>query len=83
MSTKKILIFSITILFLVPSNAQAYLDPGSGSFIIQMIIAFLASIVIFFKNGTIYIKNLILKFVNFFSKKKNFNQKLDKKFKKD
>ena len=51
--------------------AHAYLDPGTGGFIIQMIIAFIATALIFFKNGILYIKNFFLKIVNFF-KKKNY-----------
>ena len=51
--------------------AHAYLDPGTGGFIIQMIIAFIATALIFFKNGILYIKNFFLKILNFF-KKKNY-----------
>jgi hypothetical protein len=32
-------LFVMCVLFLVPSDAYAYLDPGSGSFIIQIILA--------------------------------------------
>lgn len=82
MNIKKIIAYLGITIFLVPSNALAYLDPGSGGFIIQMLIAFIASIVIFFKNGMMYIKNFFSKFVNLFSKKKT-DEKLDKEEKQD
>lgn len=82
MNIKKIISYLGIIIFLVPSKALAYLDPGSGGFIIQMLIAFIASIVIFFKNGMMYVKNFFLKFVNLFSKKKT-NEKLDQEEKQD
>lgn len=64
-----ILIFFV---FIQSLPAHAYLDPGTGGFIIQMIIAFIATALIFFKNGILYIKNFFFKFVNFF-KKKNYD----------
>ena len=44
MTSGKFHLFASTILlgiglFLIPSNAHAYLDPGTGSYILQMIIA--------------------------------------------
>jgi hypothetical protein len=74
-------LFLIAIIIFTPSNALAYLDPGSGGFIIQMLIALVASTVIFFKNGMMNVKNFFIKYVNFFFKKKN--HKLDNKVKKD
>ena len=44
---KKILIYlisNIIAIFLIVTNAYAYLDPGSGSFILQAIIGFLAAL---------------------------------------
>ena len=79
MKIKDLIKYVIVISFLVPSNAYAYLDPGSGGFIIQMLIAFIASIVIFFKNGMMYVKNFFFKFSNFFLKKKTDKQKENKK----
>jgi len=34
----------VILLFLIPVNAYAYLDPGTGSFIIQLIIAAIAGV---------------------------------------
>lgn len=75
---KKIILYLTIVLILGSSNAYAYLDPGSGGFIIQMLIAFIASIVIFFKNGMMYVKNFFLKFLSFFSKEKINNQNENK-----
>ena len=50
----------LTNLFL--PSANAYLDPGSGSIIIQAIFAALAAVVVFFG----YIKNSIIGFVKKF-----------------
>jgi len=66
----KILIINF-IFFTLP--AHAYLDPGSGGFIIQMIIAFFISILIFFKSIWYKTKELISKIFKFFSKKKDIN----------
>ena len=64
-----IYLFSNSIaIFLIVTNAYAYLDPGTGSFILQAIIGFLAALSAgFLYNWT--------KFKNFFLKlfKKNFN----------
>ena len=51
------LIILIFFAFIQSLPAHAYLDPGTGGFIIQMIIAFIATALIFFKNGILYIKN--------------------------
>ena len=75
MNIKKLVNYLIVILLLNPSFAFAYLDPGSGGFIIQMLIAFVASIVIFFKNGMMYLRNFFSKFLSLFSKKKVEDQK--------
>ena len=53
-------------IFLIVTNAYAYLDPGTGSFILQAILGFLAAA----SAGFIYywtkVKNF---FLNFFKKK--------------
>ena len=69
------LIILIFFTFIQSLPAHAYLDPGTGGFIIQMIIAFIATALIFFKNGILYIKNFFLKIVNFFKKKNYDNEK--------
>ena len=38
------LIVNIISIFLIITNAYAYLDPGTGSFILQAILGFLAAI---------------------------------------
>ena len=52
----------IVISFTLPQQAYAYFDPGTASFIIQSIIAFLGSVLIFISNPIRYIKNFINKF---------------------
>tara|TARA_Y100000816_G_scaffold231791_1_gene177104 strand:- start:148 stop:378 length:231 start_codon:yes stop_codon:yes gene_type:complete len=69
---KKILIYlisNIITIFLIVTNAYAYLDPGSGSFILQAIIGFLAA--------------LSASFIYYWTKVKNFFLKLFKKNKND
>ena len=74
MNTYKTLSLVIVYFFLSGGDAFAYLDPGSGGFILQMLVAFVASLIIFFKNGMAYLKNFFLKMLNFRKKKiKNFN----------
>ena len=57
--------------FLFTANAFAYFDPGTGSYIIQLILAFLASCYFFITNPVKFIKEKI----------KNFREKnkVDKK----
>ena len=67
---KKILIFftyNIIAIFLIVSNAYAYLDPGTGSFILQAIIGFLAAVSAGFLYYWTKVKNFFLKIF----KKKN------------
>ena len=66
----QIFLINLFSLILVFSNAYAYLDPGTGSFILQAIMVFLAAI----SAGFIYywtkVKNFFLKIF-----KKNSNDK--------
>ena len=48
--------------FLLVSNAYAYFDPGTGAFILQAIISFLAAIVFYLGYPVRYIKQLYKKF---------------------
>lgn len=59
-----IAILSITIFF--PNNVYAYIDPGTGSLILQVIIASIAAFIAFSKNTLNYIKK---KLRNFYKKK--------------
>ncbi|MFH1561459.1 MAG: hypothetical protein ABID04_02675 [Patescibacteria group bacterium] len=62
-TTVKLNFVFVLILLIVPPKAHAYLDPGSGSYLIQILIASLA--------GTGYILKLNWqKIKDFFSKKK-------------
>ena len=45
--------------FLFTSKASAYFDPGTGSYIIQLILAFLASCYFFITNPIKFIKEKI------------------------
>ena len=66
---------SLILLFLyivIPNKVFAYFDPGSGSFLIQIFLAFFASCVVFFKNPITFIKNYL-------KQKKENKYKEDKK----
>lgn len=71
MNLKKTLIF-LLLYIVIPNNAFAYFDPGSGSFLIQIFLAFFASCVVFFKNPITFIKNYL-------KQKKENKHKEDKK----
>ena len=62
-------IFLLTFLF--DAAAFAYLDPGSGSFLIQMLVAFLATLTFYFRTLIDFIKSSIQKIKNFLKKKKD------------
>ena len=60
-------------MFFVVTNVYAYLDPGTGSFILQAIIGFLAALSAGFLYYWTKLKNFFLKFF----KKNNNNEKAD------
>mgnify|MGYP001456225580 CR=1 FL=1 len=63
------MIYKILIVFIlinIPSIAHAYIDPASGGFIIQGIIAFMAALIFYLKNPLL----LLRKIKDFFSKNK-------------
>ena len=62
------LIYNIIAIFLIVTNAYAYLDPGTGSFILQAIIGFLAAISAGFLYYWTKVKNF---FIKLFKKNKN------------
>tara|TARA_E500000178_G_C16783057_1_gene644511 strand:- start:511 stop:741 length:231 start_codon:yes stop_codon:yes gene_type:complete len=73
---KKTLIYltsNIIAIFLIVTNAYAYLDPGTGSFILQAIIGFLAALSAGFLYYWTKVKNFFLKFF----KKNNNDEKTD------
>ena len=59
--------------FFINTNAYAYLDPGTGSFILQAIIGFLAAI----SAGFIYYWNKVKNFFLKIFKKNNLDEKTD------
>ncbi len=67
------LILNIIAIFLIVTNAYAYLDPGSGSFILQAIIGFLAALSASFLYYWTKVKNFFLKLF----KKNNNDEKTD------
>ncbi len=73
-------LFIYLILILFPTQAFSYFDPGSGSYLIQLFIAFIASCYFFITNPIQFIKS-------FFNKKKdkdlekNQNEKTENKSK--
>ena len=75
MNNNKNKFFSLlTIFILLPVNAYAYFDPGTGSYIIQIILAFLASCYFFITNPIKFIKNYFKKI-----KKKSKDDNLEEK----
>ena len=63
-------IFLFVLLSLFSKPVLAYLDPGSGSFILQFIMGILAAIGSFFVFYFNKAKEMISKFFSFFKKKK-------------
>lgn len=59
--------------FFINTNAYAYLDPGTGSFILQAIIGFLAAISAGFLYYWTKVKNFFIKIF----KKNNIDEKTD------
>jgi hypothetical protein len=66
----KITLILLFLYIVIPNKAFAYFDPGSGSFLIQIFLAFFASCVVFFRNPITFIKNYL-------------KQKKEKKYKED
>jgi hypothetical protein len=60
--------------FFIVTNAYAYLDPGTGSFILQAIIGFLAALSAGF---LYYFTKVKIFFLKIFKKKNNNNEKSD------
>ena len=67
-----ILLYSSIINFVFISQSYAYLDPGTGSIILQMLAAIIAGILAFSQYLKIKIKKI---FSNFFKSKNNKNKK--------
>jgi uncharacterized membrane protein len=58
---KNIFIFSYLYFYFLVNNSHAYFDPGTGAFILQAIITFLAAIVFYLGYPIRYIKQLYKK----------------------
>ena len=69
--TLLVVIFFLAFVF-YPRNAWAYLDPGSGSFILQFIIAGLVGFSFMLKS---FFKNLFAKIFRLFSRSRQDDQK--------
>lgn len=67
---KKILITSLILVTFINNNAYAYLDPGTGSIILQTILGAIAA-------GTTLISIYWAKIKNFFKKKFKKQDKID------
>ncbi len=75
---KKILIyltFNTIAIFLIVTNAYAYLDPGTGSFILQAIMGFLAALAAGFLYYWTKVKNF---FLRLFKKNNNYEKTDDR-----
>ena len=57
----KILNLLLILIFFLPNTSYAYLDPGSGSLILQALLAASAAVLAFFKKIKNYVKNLFSK----------------------
>ena len=81
MRNYKIVILILTYLFCITSNANAYLDPGTGSIILSAIMAFIAGAAVTFSlwwmNFKIFIKKV------FRLDKKKINKNTDEDINKD
>ena len=64
---------NIIAIFFIVTNAYAYLDPGTGSFILQAIIGFLAAL----SAGFLYYWTKVKNFFSKLFKKNNNNEKID------
>ena len=56
-----ILLFIICVVALTIQPAYAYLDPGTGSMVVQILIAMFATVAVFFKSIWVSIKNLFVR----------------------
>ena len=57
------------------TDVYAYFDPGSASFIIQILVAFIGSVIVFLKNPITFIKE-------YFKKKNKIDDKIKDKLNK-
>lgn len=75
-SAVKYLLLFYVVFFVLPKDAHAYLDPGSGSYIIQIAIAAILGSTYVFKGQVLRISQILKNlFSNFFSKKEKSSEK--------
>ena len=60
----RILFIFLFVVILLPQPAYAYLDPGTGSMVVQILVACFATVAIFFKSIWATIKGLFVKKTN-------------------
>lgn len=69
MSKKNFFYKVILIFVLLETNSFAYLDPGSTSIIVQILVAILATVTFYFRATLNFFKNIFIKIRNLFKKK--------------
>lgn len=67
----KLLVVSGFFFFVVPSHAHAYLDPGTGSYVLQMVAAAFFGGLYFVTTGWKRIKMFLMRFIPGKDKKKS------------
>ena len=67
------LLLVVLLVFVVPGTAHAYLDPGTGSFVLQMLVAGFLGAVLYVKMAWQSIKYF---FRNLFSSKREVSQEI-------
>ncbi len=69
--SKKNFFYKVLLIFvLLETNSFAYLDPGSSSIIVQILVAILATVTFYFRATLNFFKNIFIKIRNLFKKKK-------------
>jgi hypothetical protein len=66
-----IILFCLLSFYFLPGNAYAYIDPGTGSYVIQIIIAAALGVLFTIKTFWSKIKSF---FINYFSNKSSKNK---------
>ena len=64
----------VLLILVLPNYAYAYIDPGTGSFILQAILAFFATVVVYLGYPIRFVKSLYNKFFKRKIKKDHFNK---------
>ncbi len=58
-NTQRITIIIIYLILVFPFTIYAYFDPGTGSLVVQFLVAMFATFVIFYKNIKIKVKQML------------------------